>query len=384
MPDAMPELEEMLFELGEVASHPRRMLRQYLAAGKKVVGCMPVYTPEELAHAGGMTPMGLWGGQVTPSLAGKYNPVFTCSIMRSCLEYGMSGVYDGLGCVMMPMLCDTFRGMSAGWRAGVKAIPLVPFIHPQNRTDPGAPAFLTEEYRVVRALLEKHMHCEITDEALEKSIEVYNAHSAAMRSFASAANEHLDVITPAIRHHVFKSALFMPKEEHAARVLAIVRELRKRPTHVWKGKKVILTGITAEPEALLNVLAENGVAVTGDDLAQESRQYRTPIPEGGSPMERLPMERLARQWFDRRGCSMAHETRAARGRMLTDMAKETGADGIVVCLMRFCDVEEYDYPMIAAEAEKAGLHCLCLDIDQSTRDNGQSRTKIQSFVEMGM
>ncbi|MDB7831078.1 2-hydroxyacyl-CoA dehydratase, partial [Intestinimonas butyriciproducens] len=80
----MSEIKAILEELAEVSGNPRKQMEKYLSAGKKVVGCFPVYTPEELVHAGGMIPMGLWGGQITPSVAGKYNPIFTCSIMRSC------------------------------------------------------------------------------------------------------------------------------------------------------------------------------------------------------------------------------------------------------------------------------------------------------------
>jgi hypothetical protein len=164
-------------KVGEaIAANPKAVLQKHLSDGKKVVGCFPIYTPEELVHAGGMIPMGLWGGQVSPAVAGRYNPIFTCSIMRSCLEYGMTDVYKGLSCVIMPMLCDTFRGMSAGWRAGVRDIPLVAFIHPQNWTDSGAAEFLAGEYRAVRELLEKFTGCKITDQALEKSIEIYNEH----------------------------------------------------------------------------------------------------------------------------------------------------------------------------------------------------------------
>ena len=44
--------------------------------------------------------------------------------------------------------------------------------------------------------------------------------------------------------------------------------------------------------------------------------------------------------------------------------------------------QEYDYPYISQMAEEAGLYCLCLEIDQSTQDNGQSKTKIQSYAEI--
>ena len=67
----MADLKDLLNELAEVCANPRKQLDKYLAEGKKVVGCFPVYTPEELVHAGGMIPMGLWGGQITPSVAGN-------------------------------------------------------------------------------------------------------------------------------------------------------------------------------------------------------------------------------------------------------------------------------------------------------------------------
>lgn len=373
----MADLQKLLKELGEAASHPGAMLATHLAAGKKVVGCFPLYTPEELVFAAGMVPMGLWGGQVNPAHAGKYNPIFTCSVMRSCLEYGMTGVYKGLSAVLMPMLCDTFRGMSAGWRFGVKDIELIAFIHPQNRTDPGALEFMTEEYKTVRDRLEKVAGAKITDEAISKAIDVYNEHGAVMMEFAKIANDHLDVITPVVRHHVYKSAHFMPKDEHTKAVKAVIDELKKLPRYDWKGKKVILSGLMGEPDGLLAIFSENGIAVVGDDLAQETRQYRTPIPAGETPLERL-----AKQWLERKACSTVHEVNTSRADMLVDMAKETGASGIALCLMRFCDVEEYEYPLIRAASDKANLHCLCLEIDQSTTDNEQSRTKIQSFAEM--
>ena len=251
------------------------------------------------------------------------------------------------------------------------------FIHPQNRTDSDAFSFLVEEYRAAAKKLEEVTGCTITEESLAQSIEVYNEHSATMMAFAKAANDHLDVITPVARHAVFKSALFMEKGEHTEKVKELLSALEGLPKYEHKGKKVILTGITAEPDEFLELFTECGIAVVGDDLAQESRLYRTAIPKRGTALEDL-----AGQWFERKGCSMVHEVESTRGSMLVEMAQAAGAQGIVVCLMRFCDVEEYDYPMIAQCAKEAGLRCLCLEIDQSTQNNEQSHTKIQSFAEM--
>lgn len=373
----MVNLASLLNQLDAIVANPKIMLAKYLGEGKKVIGCFPIYTPEELVHASGMIPMGLWGAQITPALAGQYAPIFTCSIMRSCLEMGMTGKYQGLSGAIMPMLCDTFRGMSGAWRVGVTDIPLISFIHPQNRANAGSEEFLVSEYEEVKKKLEAIAGRQITDEALEKSIAVYNAHNAVMREFAEVANDHLDIVTPSVRHTVMKSAHFMEKAEHTATVSQIIARLKALPVHQWRGKRVILTGITAEPNYFLDIFTENNIAVVGDDLAQESRQFRTDIPAGSNPLARL-----AGQWFDRTACSTVHEIKSTRGELIVELAKASQADGVAVCLMKFCDVEEYEYPLIAKAAEAAGLATLCLEIDQSTQDNEQSRTKIQSFAEM--
>jgi len=373
----MRSLNAILQELEKIVLHPGIMLEKYLGQGKKVVGCFPIYTPAEMVHAGGMIPMGIWGGQVAPAVAGKYSPTFICSIMRSCMELGLTGKYEGLSCVLMSIVCDTFRGTSQSWRIGVKDIPIIPFIPPQNRESKAAKEYLIAEYSSVRTRLEEITGCKITDKALTKSIEVYNRHNATMREFAEVANEHLDIVTAKLRHVVMKSSHFMEKAEHTEIVQELIADLKALPVCEWKGIKVVLTGIIAEPNELLDIFTVNKIAVVGDDLAQESRQFRTDIPDGDDPMERL-----AEQWFLRKGCSVIFESHRYREEMLIRQLRERNADGIVVCLMKFCDIEEYEYPIIVQKIEDAGYPTLCIDIDQSTQDNEQSRTKIQSFAEM--
>jgi len=374
----MSDINVLINKFNSIANNPKEVLDKYITEGKKVIGCFPVYTPQPLITAAGMVPMGIWGGQITPTVAGKYNPIFTCSIMRSCLEFGMTGAFNGMSAVIMPMLCDTFRGMSSGWRAGVKDIPIISFIHPQNRLDSGALEFLIEEYKCVQKKLEAISGVKITNATLSATLDLYNIRNVVIREFCDVANDHLDIITPVVRHNVMKSATFLEISETIAMVKELIEELKTQQVCKWTGKKVILTGITAEPEEFLEIFIENKIAVVGDDLAQETRQYRTDYPFGNSAIERL-----AANWMELKGCSMVYEQdNTVRGQMLVDMAKNKGADCLAVCLMRFCDVEEYDYPYISKMAEEAGLYSLCLEIDQSTQDNGQSRTKIQSYAEI--
>lgn len=374
----MAELRENLARLQAACDNPRAQLDYYLKQGKKAVGCFAPYAPEELVHASGMIPMGLWGGQTEFQKVTSYLPAFACPIMQANLEFALNGVYEGLSAVIIPAICDTLRCMTQNWRFGVPSIPMVPIVYPQNRTSPASVDYLISEYETVLTILATVTGQMMNEKALCRTIEIYNEHNAAMREFAQMANDHLDMITPRVRHTVFKSAFFFEKEEHTAIVKEITAALKEQPVHDWTGKKIILTGIAFEPNEVLDILAENQLAVVGDDLAQESRQYRTdtPVTGGGG------LKRLALQWNARKGCSLIHEMDKPRGKMLARMCQETGAQGVLTGLMKFCDPEEYDLPFLEEDLRRVGIQCVTVSIDQQSGSVEQLRTRIQSFAEL--
>jgi len=373
----MANLELNLLKLKNACAQPRLQLEHYLAEGKKVIGCFPPYTPEELVHAAGMIPLGLWGGNKEPVLAKSYLPPFACPIMQADMEFGLTGAYKGLSAVIIPTLCDTLRCMTQNWRFGMKSIPMIPIVYPQNRKSPASIEYLIDEYETIAAVMATITGQMITEKALCEAIEIYNEHNATMNNFSKVANEHLDIITPTIRHIVMKSAFFFEKAEHTTVVKEIIYELQKLPVYKFTGKKVILTGITCEPNELLKIFEDNSIAVVGDDLAQESRQYRTDAPSKGGAMKRLAL-----QWNARHGCSLVHEEGKPRGSMLLKMCQDTSATGVVNCLMKFCDPEEYDQPYFEVDLKNGGIPTLTIEINQHTASLEQISTRIESFAEM--
>lgn len=43
---------------------------------------------------------------------------------------------------------------------------------------------------------------------------------------------------------------------------------------------------------------------------------------------------------------MAYDPKKIRGSMIAKEAKAKGIDGVVFAMMKFCDPEEYDYPIV--------------------------------------
>ncbi len=374
----MTLLQENILRLTTACANPRSQLDYYLSQGKKVIGCFPAFTPEELVHASGMVPMGLWGGRIEPKLAKSYLPAFACPIMQADMEFGLNGTYNGLSAVIIPTLCDTLRCMTQNWRFGVKEIPMIPMVYPQNRKNSANIDYLISEFEIALAMLASITGQMLNEKALCDSIAVYNKHNSTMKEFTTVANDHLDIITPRVRHHIMKSAFFFEKAEHTEIVEKIIEELNKLPIHNYSGKKVILTGITCEPDALLDILAKNNIAVVGDDLVQESQQFRTnaPLTGGGA------LKRVALQWAARYGCSLIHEDGKPRGTLLQKLYQANKASGVINCMMKFCDPEEYDQPYLETNLRNANIPVISIAIDQQDASVEQLNTRIQAFCEL--
>jgi hypothetical protein len=100
--------------------------------------------------------------------------------------------------------------------------------------------------------------------------------------------------------------------------------------------KVLLTGVLVDSTPLLDMLSANDIAVVGDLTITESPRYATDIPGKVDPYDSF-----AAIWQDVRGVSVALDPKKERGDILVDLAHERGADGVVACIVKFCETEEY-------------------------------------------
>ena len=373
----MSKVEAILSQLKDIAANPKKAMDDYKAeTGKGAVGIMPIYAPEEMVHATGYLPMGIWGAQgKTISKARTYLPPFACSIMQQVMELQCEGAYDDLVAVLFSVPCDTLKCLSQKWKG---TSPVIVFTHPQNRGLEAANTFLVKEYELVKAQLEHYLGVTITNAALERSIAIYNENRQVMREFVKVAAEYPQVIDAVSRHAVFKARQFMLKEKHTELVKELIAEVKAMPVQPWTGKKVIVAGILLEPNELLDIFNEFGLAIVDDDLAQESRQIRVDILDG----EEGPLYRMAKAWQQMYGCSVATDTKKGRGQMLMNKMAQTGADAVIIAQMKFCDPEEWDYPVMYREFEERGVKNLMIEVDQEVTSFEQVKTRLQSFVEM--
>lgn len=373
----MSKIVELLAKFDEIVSNPKKRLDDYTAQGKKTIGCLPVYCPEEIVYAADMVPFGIWGAEMEVSQSKKYFPAFICSILQTSLEMGLKGDLDKLSGVMIPILCDSLKCMGQNWKLGVPNVEFIPVIHPQNRKLEAGVEFLTSQYNKIKNKLEEISGNKITDEKLQNAIDVYNEHRAVMREFVVTAAEYPHLITPAQRSAVIKSGYFIEKPEHTKLVKELIEECKAQPQKEWDGLKVVTTGIIADSPSILKIFEDHKIAIVADDIAHESRQFRTDIPACGNPMEAL-----ARQLSVMEGCSVLYDPDKKRGEMIVDQAKKYDADGVVVLMTKFCDPEEYDYPIMKKQFDQNNIPSIMIEIDQQMQNYEQARTMVQTFADM--
>lgn len=367
--------QEILARFHEVAVHPAAQKEAYLAAGKKVVLTAPVYTPEEIIHSMGMVPMGAWGGDLELREAKKYFPAFICSIVQSIVELGMRGVYDGVSAIVIPSLCDSLKVAGENWKYAVPSIPFIPMTYPQNRKTAFGANYTLAGYKRVIADLEKAAGISFDEQKLAASLEVYNNHNAAMRELTAVLKAHPE-ISNTQRSDVFKSAFFMLKEEHTALVRQLIESLKADQPGARR-IRILTTGILADAPALLEILDENGIHIVADDVAAESRQYRTDALAEGAPLNRLVQKYCAMDH-----CSVLYDAEKKRVAMIVEQAKANSAQGVLVVLTKFCDPEEFDYPLIRKACEAEGIPCTIVEVDRQMVNYEQARTAIETFCDV--
>ena len=373
----MTNIHETLALFEEVAKDPVVTIDELSKGERPLVGCVPYFFPMELVHAAGAQPVELWGGGNLSGLASSYYPAFYCSVLFTLMERALDGSYDALDAVIIPTTCDGLRNLEENWKFARPDANVIDFVQPVVRDTLQSHEYLKGQLKHVASCLEEILGTNITERALRESIALYNEQRRKLREFDRVAAEHTGVITPRIRQSIFAAARLMPVEEHVAYVKKLIEQLNEQPCHEADGLRVVLTGILVDSQPLLAKLEESGISVVGDLTEAESLRYAQDLPGRIDPYDSL-----ASLWETVRGSSVALDPKKERGTMLEQLVKERNADGVIACIVKFCEEEEFDVPILQRQLERADIPFLILEVESQNVESEQASTRIQAFVEM--
>ena len=346
--------------------------------GKKVFGWLCTYIPEEIIHAAGILPIRITGYAQETELddGNAYLYINNCSFSRSCLQMGLRGEYDYLDGVVAGSTCDGARRLFDLWQYYIK----VPFHHiitvPRKYTE-RAHGLYYEQVAQFKEHLEQYLDTRITDEALLKSISVYNESREALKKLYQLRKLDKPPITGAETMEVLNASQRMAKEQFNQYLCELLDELAVSGIEHGSRARLMVTGSVMNNPEFIRSIEELGGLVVTDELCTSTRYWSDPVVLDG----RSPLEAVSRRYLNNFPCARMVPSDERFDRIL-QLARDYKVDGVISQIIRYCVPYAHDLPLITDRLKKAGIPTLALDVEYGTSGSGQISTRVQAFLEM--
>ena len=347
--------------------------------GKKIVGTVCTYAPEEIIHAAGALPGRLFGSDSAIHRAELHLQSYCCSLVRGILEEALADRLDFLDGMVFPHTCDSIQRLSDVWRINLKKTFHADVVLPVKLTTAGARQYLIDVLDRFKADLERQLGREITHDDLARSVKLNNQIRILLQRLYRLRCDHPEVLDGRDYHTIIRAAMIVEREIFLESLTTIVADLEKtvmqtKPSHLKR--LVICGGICTHPD-IYEAIAEAGGVAVGDDLCTRQRYYDGIIDEALPPVEAM-----AGRYIRRAVCPAKHTGITSRGENIIRTVRQCRADGVVFLLLKFCDPHAFDYPYMREMLERENIPSLLLEMEDQSQAAGQVQTRLETFVQI--
>lgn len=380
-------MEDILARFKEYCERPYERAAQLKASrNTKIIGCLPMYFPEEIIHAAGALPVTLFGSDEPITLGDGHMMTNACDQVRSSFDSLLKGKYDFLDGIATIHVCDQVRFFLEVWQLDHP----VDFFHQMwrpHKLDSTNQVFLRSELQRLISSLEEYLGTKITAEALQASIHLYNESRAMMRKLNDLRKERPGIISASDMARVVASSMFIPREEHNALLGQLLAKLEQHETQLSKKLRVIAVGHPCGiPETeLLDLIEENGMVVVDDDFFTGGRYFSRDVSENGDPIEAF-----VDFYVNAIPCTTIHfpENWIETGKSYSPYAdyvinlmKAGQAKGILVLKELYCDPYDMEFVMMKKRFEEEQIPYLTIITEHGPGPVEAIRTRVQAFEE---
>lgn len=379
----MSELDaSVLSVLGAAADDPMRYAQTWKQkTGRPAIASFPMNFPSEIVHAAGALPVIVQASR-TPITEGRsLLAEFYCGYTRSVADQAALGrldVFDGFvaadHCVQLLGAVDVIR-----WARPEKPVHFAQFTSAMD--DAWTKPRVTGRIDELKTEIELVAGATVTAEALAASIRLFNQNRRLLREIYDMRRSGRARITAAEMQVLVQSSMVMDVEEHSSllsRLLARLEPVVEGPANLVR---LHLSGHFCHgprPE-ILDAIEESGALVVNDDLYTGFRYISTDVPETGDPIAALS------QWYLDRNRTAPCPTRVTIevdwDTYLIDSLAESGADGVVVLMAKFCEPHMLYYPELRKALHARAIPLLLLETEHEGNPVETLRTRVETFVE---
>jgi len=310
----------------------------------KAIGYLPVYVPREIIHAAGMLPVGIMGGgdNIEIIRGDAYFQSYICHIPRSVIELGVAGKLDCLDGVLFPAICDVIRNLSGMWKMSFKDKYVKYVDFPQNFDQAGRIYYHKEMMQMVKDF-EQMNDCEMTNEDLNNSIDLYNQNRRAVRKLYDLRAEKPYLVLTIELYLLMRASNILEVTEHTKMLQEYMQQVVKLDRPVRDHVRVVVTGTFCEqpPLSLVRALENSGCFIVDDDWVLTNRYQLNDTPQSDNALASIVESYLA----DTVATASRYEEGDDKGKFLVEQVKSRNAEGVIFAAPSFCDPALLDRPM---------------------------------------
>ena len=370
----------MLEELTALSKNPfNPVVKEWKAEGKKVVGFLCTYMPEEILYAADILPVRLRAPNCSEtSLADVYMSHLSCTFMRSCLQFVLEDKFTFLDGLVFTNSCDVVRRLYDNIKENRRSdFHFMHFITVPHKVNEELVAWYKDEFKEFAENIEKAFEVEITEAKLRQAIDVYNETRHLLRDLYELRKSDSPPISGAETLSVVLAGNSLPKDRYNQMLRELLDELRKRKGIVKYRARLMIAGSGGcDNPDYLGLMEEMGGLIVTDSLCFGSRYFWEPVDAGGDLMLNL-----ARSYLNRPSCPRMVDNVGERGEFVKQMVKDFKVDGVVFQRIRHCDLWGGQLLYTKKDLKEADIPMLSLEREYMMRDVGQVRTRIQAFLE---
>jgi benzoyl-CoA reductase subunit C len=349
--------------------------------GAKVIGYFPVYAPAEIIHASGALPVAVHGAgdRLDIQHADARFGSFICSICKTTLELGLTERLRHFDGILFTSICDTARNLCFVLKRNFPDL-YVDFIHlPHNCPSDAAVEFLAADYDRLRWELGKLAGRRADDDALRRSITLYNTNRELTRHLYELRSHSPHVISTFDLYLLIRSGDLVPVEEHNDILRKALAELASQSHRPRDCVRVVIEGSFCEqpPLDLIRLIESAGCYIVEDDFTLGRRWFRQPVPATGDPIRALAESYVRDSVYS----SVRHDGERSRVDGLIEKVRHNHADAVLSFIAKFCEPAYFDYVLFKREMERLGIPHLLLEFEEKLFTFDRLQMEIETFVE---
>jgi benzoyl-CoA reductase subunit C len=279
--------------------------------------------------------------------------------LKTSLELALSERID-LDMFVTHPICDAARNLAAVWGRNF-TYPCQILYLPQNANSKYSVQYLRDEYDRLKRIVEEIAGHTISEEALRRSMAVFNENRALLHEMYAIKREMPWLISTYESYLLMAVGGMIPREEHNALLRHVLPMIRIRTAKRQDRIRVVFEGgFCEQPPLDLLLMVSQSCYVVDDDLMIGLRWIQDDIPLEGDPLYNLANAYLENSTYS----PVQHDLRKPKEKMLLERMKGSSAEAAIITAAKMCEpgleeqvaytyaLDEYGTPYFVSEFEE--------------------------------